>query len=320
MPINPNILKIRVESLAKKSQQGYYTSVSFNSDLQAANTIFYEYLYKQFEDTQKIVDGLIPFISEVSLQLTPDTRSAITPFPGDYRHRLECGVLKVTNAEKECVNNPRIYKGTVVVFLSSNYIYVHVPSWFSGGAVRVNNILFTVVTYWGPNYLVIPDTFAAHEVVDVQFQENKTSLPPEVELYPCDYLLTNEEKYTLTSAVRKPSTLKNIFRHTFKNNLIHVYPRETRVLEFKYLRVPVTPFWDSFASSTANGDIEVFIPIGGTNPNTGAPSLTTDFEFPAQEEENIVDLLLLFMGIEMRSSPLIEFARTRMITTENDTL
>lgn len=243
MAINTNTLKVRVESLAKKSQHGYLSSVSFNSDLQAANLTLYQFFYKQFEDTQNIVDGLLPFIKEVSLPLAQGTISATTPFPFDYHHRIECGVLVATNQDNDCDD-------------------------------------------------------------DIQ--------QPTTELFPVDYLVSNEEKYTLTSAIRKPNLAKNIYRHTFKNNLIHVYPRETRALEFKYFRKPAVPYWDSYLNITANGDVETFIPVGGANPNTGAASLTVSIEFEEEYQEQFTDLLLFYLGVQLRETDLIVFAKEKM--------
>ena len=84
--VDVNTLRVRTETLARKNQAGYQSSTDYNSDLQAANLLFYEYLYKQFEETQKIVDGLMPFLVEDTLPLTQGTRSATHKLPEDYYH------------------------------------------------------------------------------------------------------------------------------------------------------------------------------------------------------------------------------------------
>lgn len=133
----------------------------------------------------------------------------------------------------------------------------------------------------------------------------KTPLtPPSIKQYPCDYMTTDEEMWTLSSAIRKPSIKKNIYRHTFKNNLIHVYPKEVNSIWFKYLRKSATPYWDSTLVSTANGDYEQFIPVG-------PGSLSVDFEFPEQEFSNIVDIMLFYLGVEVRESVLINFVKAK---------
>lgn len=103
MAINVNEIKTRVESLAKKSQKGYLSSDDFNSDLKDANLTLFEFYVDEFERTQRILDGLLPFIKETTISLTPSAFSAIGNYPSDYAHDLELGVLKVTNnPENDC--------------------------------------------------------------------------------------------------------------------------------------------------------------------------------------------------------------------------
>lgn len=251
MPINVNVLKERVESLAVKSQNGYVTSSQYNSDLQAANIVIYEYYYKQFEETQKILDCLLPFVKEVTLSLTQSTLSATVPFPSDYFHRLQLGVLKVTNNPSNDCSDGKCKK----------------KSCRSCNQPTASN-------------------------------QTATALPPIINPLPCDYINTDELFYTLSSSIRKPSVSKGIYRHTFFDNLIHVYPKETRSIYFKYLRQPAVPFWNSAPVSTPNGDFEQYTSIG-----------STQIEFPETELETFTDILLYFIGIEIRESAILNFVK-----------
>lgn len=235
MAIDVNTLKIRIEALARKSQNGYASSVDFNSDLNDANLTIYEFYYAEFERTQKIVDALNPFIKEEDLVLTEGVLSATVAFPTDYFHRLEVGVNKLVNADNDC-------------------------------------------------------------------EPGTTVKPPIQTPYPCDYLHQSEERSTLSSPIRKPSVKKAIYRHTFKNNIIHVYPKSVPSIYFKYLRKPAVPFWNSTNESNANGDFEQYTASG-----------STQIEFPAQEFSMFVNLMLFYLGIETKG-PLIEYAKAKMVT------
>jgi len=226
MAISVNDLKIAVESLSKKSQNGYLSSNDYNSDLQQANLLIYEYYYKIFELEERIVDALNPFLVEVTLPLTQGARSATTPFPANFFHRVECSVNKVTN--QDCGEQPL------------------------------------------------------------------------VQTINCDYLLSNEVSYTLSSSIRRPSIKKNIYRHTYINNIIHVFPKETQNLILKYLRKPNQPVWASTPTSTPNGDIEIY--------NPGA---SVQVEFPEQEFNNFVDILLFSLGIQLRENAILNFVKMK---------
>lgn len=252
MPINVNDLYVRISSLALKSQAGYQTSIQFNSDLQGANILLYEYYYKIYSETERIENALLPFIVESNLPLTQAQFSGITDFPADFFHRLEIGVLKTTNNPQNNCNG--------------------------GGCKKAG------CTSCNP----------------VASNKPPTVYPPIMQLYPCDFLLDNEEKYVLSSPIRKPSVSKSIYRHSYKNNKIHVYPRETNSIYLKYLRKAVTPFWNSTLVSTPNGDAEVYSQSGSVQS-----------EFPEQEFENMTDILLLMLGIEIRENALINFVKSK---------
>jgi hypothetical protein len=122
----------------------------------------------------------------------------------------------------------------------------------------------------------------------------------EVSIVPIDYLQDNEEAYTLSSPIRKPNLDKNIIRWNRKNNKIHVYPKEIKSIYIKYLKKPQTPFYGTTTNINPNQDIEVF-----------DPATSVDFEWDLQEAENIVDLILLFQGMQLRETAIIQFAKAK---------
>jgi hypothetical protein len=122
----------------------------------------------------------------------------------------------------------------------------------------------------------------------------------EVSIVPIDYLQDNEEAYTLSSPIRKPNLDKNIIRWNRKNNQIHVYPKEVKSIYIKYLKKPRTPFYGTTTSINPLQDIEVF-----------DPTTSVDFEWDLQEAENIVDLILLYQGMQLRETAIIQFAKAK---------
>ena len=110
----------------------------------------------------------------------------------------------------------------------------------------------------------------------------------------------DEEADVLSSFIRKPDMKKKIFRHTFKNNKIYVYPTTISKINFKYLRKPLAAFYASIIQSTPTGDFRVF-----------DPALSVDLEWPEQEKDNFLDLMLFYLGIEIRSSQIIDFVKMK---------
>jgi len=123
----------------------------------------------------------------------------------------------------------------------------------------------------------------------------------EVSIVPIDYLQDNEEAYTLSSPIRKPNLDKNIIRWNRKNNQIHVYPKEVKSIYIKYLKKPRTPFYGTTIITTSpDRDFEEF-----------DPATSVDFEWDLQEAENIVDLILLYQGMQLRETAIIQFAKAK---------
>jgi hypothetical protein len=123
----------------------------------------------------------------------------------------------------------------------------------------------------------------------------------EVSIVPIDYLQDNEEAYTLSSPIRKPNLDKNIIRWNRKNNVIHVYPKEVKSIYIKYLKKPQTPFYGTTINTTSpDRDFEEFNPL-----------TSVDFEWDLQEAENIVDLILLYQGMQLRETAIIQFAKAK---------
>ena len=122
---------------------------------------------------------------------------------------------------------------------------------------------------------------------------------PTISPYPMPYINANEERETLASAIRRPNIEKNRFYHTFINNKIRVLPTSlVGYIVIKYLATPPTAIY-AVTLDVAN-DQENFDPIKSINPI-----------WNEQDAHHLVDLMLLFKGIEVRESALIEWVRLK---------
>ena len=66
--------------LLAKDQGGWRTVDEFNRMLEAAEQTLFEFYYVRFEQTQKIVDAIIPFMESVNVNLT----NGVSDLPSNY--------------------------------------------------------------------------------------------------------------------------------------------------------------------------------------------------------------------------------------------
>lgn len=137
-----------------------------------------------------------------------------------------------------------------------------------------------------------------------------TSVPggePLVNEYNTNYLAKEEEGNTLESAVRSPSFEKRRFYYGFyPGNKIKIFPTGiTGQARVQYLRFPIYAVRGYTVDSTNDEQ----------NYN---PSTSTQYEWPAQEENNLIDLLLMAKGLQTRDSELIQWASQRQQTGKQE--
>ena len=120
---------------------------------------------------------------------------------------------------------------------------------------------------------------------------------PVVTNYGANYLSKEEEAEVLASAVRGPNFAKRrIYYGFYPGNKIKMFPvGMTGIIDFQYLRYPTY----AVRGYTLDGTNDEQVYNAGTS---------TNYEWPAQEENNIVDLLLLAKGLEVRDSELVRWA------------
>lgn len=124
---------------------------------------------------------------------------------------------------------------------------------------------------------------------------------PTIKPSPCHYLAANEVIETLSSPIRKPNKAKGIYKHTFINNYIQLYPTDlTGYIHFKYIRKPVEAEYATTIDVVNR--IEVYDPVN-----------SIDLEWLEQDRDNLVDLLLFMKGISLRESALIQWVQQKNI-------
>jgi hypothetical protein len=123
------------------------------------------------------------------------------------------------------------------------------------------------------------------------------TLQPNIQYFPVDYMNSNEVFYTLSSPIRQPSIQNNIYRHQILNNTIYVYPKLDKVV-LKYLRRTTTPVWGSTPVSTPTGDFAQY-----------DPAISVNFEWQYENFQDLVDLVLFYLGLQVKDSEIVQFAR-----------
>jgi hypothetical protein len=95
MPISVQYLHDFTKDLLAKDQAGWRTTDEFNRMLQAAEQTLFEFYYQQFEQSQKIVDAIVPFLVTTNLNLT----NGVSPLPSNYWHRATVGYRWIKNQD-----------------------------------------------------------------------------------------------------------------------------------------------------------------------------------------------------------------------------
>lgn len=122
---------------------------------------------------------------------------------------------------------------------------------------------------------------------------------PKVEEYPLLYLHPDEERQTMASAIRRPSKEKKLIYHTFVNNRIKILPKTiVGNIALKYISQPP----EAIYATTLNTD---------TDKQEYDAANSVDLIWNEQDKHNIVDIMLLFLGIQIRESALINWVMAR---------
>lgn len=119
------------------------------------------------------------------------------------------------------------------------------------------------------------------------------------QLVPCDQLLATEVSQTLSSVIRRPSLENRLFRYENYSGRIKVHPTEFKgQVLFKYLRHPNYGEW--------NYELDIESQQEVYNAST-----SQNLEWNEQDESNIIDLMLLFKGIQIRETELINWVSAK---------
>lgn len=126
------------------------------------------------------------------------------------------------------------------------------------------------------------------------------------EPYPMDYLNANEVAYNESSPIRKASINKKIFRHTFINNKIKVFPKNLLgQVNLKYLIQPPVALY------------AVTLDVVNQQENYDDAN-SINLQWLEQDAQNLSDIMLFFKAIATRESALMEWlgAKQNIIKTQ----
>lgn len=130
--------------------------------------------------------------------------------------------------------------------------------------------------------------------------ENSKNIPgsePEIRQVTSTFVKSGEIDSYLSSYVLRPNLSKDIIYHSFENGRIKIWPKVNSA-KLRYLRTPAEA--ERVVTIDSVNDLEVYDSVN-----------TTHLEWPAQEQPNFVDLLLLDQGLAVKESALIQWAAQR---------
>lgn len=113
---------------------------------------------------------------------------------------------------------------------------------------------------------------------------------------PMPYLPIKEKAFTLSSGTRKPNLKKGVLYHDFSDNKISVYPEDlSGSVKIEYFsQVPVAIRNVEINQTEMQED---YLEAGSIHP-----------VWPDQEEVNLISLMLLYKGIEIKDNDVVQWA------------
>lgn len=144
--IDVRYIRNTISDLSAKGQSGRVNDLEFNNLLQAAQTTLFEYYYKVFESTQKILDALKVFIKKVTLPVN----NGECDYPQDYVHKLAVTYTLIKNT---C-------KGIIQEEIPVDYMEINEVNYTLIDPIRRPNLARKIVRYstWNNKIQVYPRT------------------------------------------------------------------------------------------------------------------------------------------------------------------
>lgn len=133
---------------------------------------------------------------------------------------------------------------------------------------------------------------------------NQSDCEIDIKYRTIEFLTDAEFANRLASSIKFPSLRYPVA--TVRKNYIQFLPKDIQYVNFTYLRVPNTPYYDSYIDT--NIDEEVYLAPGTINPNTGDASQSVELEFEDTDIIDIASILLSMIGVNLRSGDLVQYS------------
>lgn len=157
----------------------------------------------------------------------------------------------------------------------------------------------------------IPSDYVHSSVISKTYIPYQGANPQTTEV---EELTDSQAAARLSNSIVGPS-IKNPFCVFFKT-YIQFYPTNLQSVNFVYLRLPKTPFFDYIIVN----DEYVFLPAGrfhnGSVLPPGTPSRTVELEWPEETHIDFTNRILEYVGINLREGDLLNYANNAKITGE----
>lgn len=147
----------------------------------------------------------------------------------------------------------------------------------------------------GTQYYNLPEDYRYKLEVGFELVENGPDCTPVSELRSANHYTSDKDLLSIESPIRGPSVTRKIFGYEFIANQIKTYPVDFNGRVYlKYYREPVTVARGYTLNTT-------------TQEEEYDAGSTVDLEWPASEEYIFRDILLMYKGIILRESEIVQW-------------
>jgi len=157
-----------------------------------------------------------------------------------------------------------------------------------------------------PSYYNLPSDYR-YPLVSGAVVIQSADCTPSIDNYPADHLDSDEALLVLRSPIRKPDLAKRRFAFEILTDKIKAYPKEFKGRWYlKYYRNPTAAVLN-YTLDTVN-QLQTYNPVG-----------TVNLEWPENERQNFIDLILVYKGALLDKPGLVNWAMAKKSLNQKNT-
>lgn len=153
----------------------------------------------------------------------------------------------------------------------------------------------------------LPDDYVHVSSVRYIQHTNKTTCGNNQKIRSVEIVTDDQLNDRLSNSLKNPTLMYPIA--VLYKDYIQFFPKQLGQVDFTYLRLPKTPYYDYYQD--ANDNI-VYLAPGETSPIPPNPlSLSVEFEYPEAYHMDLCRMILGYIGINLREGSLLQYAEAK---------